>query len=181
MWENKEPGPLPSHLLVGERWLGKGCTWSCPPGFRSTHERAPVCLLSLEQKFRSEALIFYNHQWITWGDGKDENKTKESKHETNQRQKQTSVVNLNTLKRMERSRERHQFVPCMRFWQRREIFHRWRGFLEQNNSQYKCTFWFFFKGALELSKQFQHKAQGFRVVSLWESLGDAGNNSLCGP
>lgn len=181
MWENKELGPLPSHLLVGERWLGKGCTWSCPPGFRSTHERAPVCLLSLEQKFRSEALIFYNHQWITWGDGKDENKTKESKHETNQRQKQTSVVNLNTPKRMERSRERHQFVPCMRFWQRRELFHRWRGFLEQNNSQYKCTFWFFLRERWNSLSNSSTKHRGFRVVSLWESLGDAGNNSLCGP
>lgn len=40
---------------------------------------------------------------------------KKSKHETNQRQRQMSAVNPNSLKLMERSRGTQQYVPSMRF------------------------------------------------------------------
>lgn len=108
--KKKELRPLPSHLRARERQHCQGRTCSCPLGFRSAHGRTPVCLRSLEQELRFEALISYNHQWIAWGDGNDENKTKKSKQETNQRQRQTSVANLNTAKPVARSRGKQRCV-----------------------------------------------------------------------
>lgn len=64
----KGPGPLPSQHCA------------CPTGAAlraSDLPRTPVCLLSSEQKFRFDALIFYNHRWIRWGD-EHKSKTKQN-------------------------------------------------------------------------------------------------------